>query len=191
MRVYKFGGASVKDAAGVRNVEKIVRLALNDQTPTDLMVVISAMGKTTNALERVVEFLDAGKEEAALNQWVDVIDFHVAIMKELKLQPGVDIRLQGEIPYDPALSFLPRSLRSICSNRDCRWNGGTCLNCCVPITRGGKLKWMIRSALRLLGQGGIDPAVRRWWSRRVSLAEQKMASEPRSVVKDQTTPQRY
>ena len=62
-KVYKFGGASVKDAAGVRNVEKIVRLALNDQTPTDLMVVISAMGKTTNALERVVEFLDAGKEE--------------------------------------------------------------------------------------------------------------------------------
>ena len=105
MRVYKFGGASVKDAAGVRNVEKIVRLALNDQTPIDLMVVVSAMGKTTNALERVVEFLDAGKEEAALNQWVDVIDFHVAIMKELKLQPGVDIRLQGEIPYDPALSF--------------------------------------------------------------------------------------
>ena len=104
-KVYKFGGASVKDAAGVRNVEKIVRLALNDQTPADLMVVISAMGKTTNALERVVEFLDAGKEEAALNQWVDVIDFHVAIMKELKLQPGVDIRLQGEIPYDPALSF--------------------------------------------------------------------------------------
>lgn len=104
-KVFKFGGASVKDAAGVRNVEKIVRLALNDQTPTDLMVVISAMGKTTNALERVVEFLDAGKEEAALNQWVDVIDFHVAIMKELKLQPGVDIRLQGEIPYDPALSF--------------------------------------------------------------------------------------
>lgn len=86
-------------------MEKIVRLALNDQTPTDLMVVVSAMGKTTNALERVVEFLDAGKEEAALNQWVDVIDFHVAIMKELKLQPGVDIRLQGEIPYDPALSF--------------------------------------------------------------------------------------
>ena len=104
-KVYKFGGASVKDAAGVRNVEKIVRLALNDQTPADLMVVISAMGKTTNALERVVEFLDAGKEEAALNQWVDVIDFHVAIMKELRLQPGVDIRLQGEIPYDPALSF--------------------------------------------------------------------------------------
>ena len=70
----------------------------------DLMVVVSAMGKTTNALERVVEFLRAGSEEQALNQWVDIIDFHVAIMKELGLQPGTDIRLQGEIPYDPALS---------------------------------------------------------------------------------------
>ena len=100
MKVYKFGGASVKDAAGVRNLEKIVRAA-----DGELMVVVSAMGKTTNALERVVEFLDAGKEEAALNQWVDIIDYHVAIMKELGLKPGVDIRLQGEIPFDPQLSL--------------------------------------------------------------------------------------
>ena len=95
-KVYKFGGASVKDAEGVRNVEKIVRSAGGD-----LLVVISAMGKTTNALERVVAFLDANKEEEALAQWVDIIDFHVAIMKALGLQPGVDVRLQAEIPYDP------------------------------------------------------------------------------------------
>ena len=69
------------------------------------MVVVSAMGKTTNALERVVEFCDAGKEEAALNQWIDIIDFHVAIMKELGLRPGTDVRLQGEIPYDPTLPY--------------------------------------------------------------------------------------
>ncbi len=100
MKVYKFGGASVKDAAGVRNLERIVRAAGGD-----LMVVVSAMGKTTNALERVVEFLDAGKEEQALNQWVDIIDYHVAIMKELGLQPGSDIRLQGEIPFAPQLSL--------------------------------------------------------------------------------------
>ncbi len=104
MRVYKFGGASVKDAAGVRNLEKIVRLAVEGQSE-GLMVVVSAMGKTTNALERVVEFCDAGKEEAALNQWIDIVDFHVAIMKDLGLQPGVDIRLQGEIPYDPTLQY--------------------------------------------------------------------------------------
>ena len=105
MKVYKFGGASVKDAEGVRNVERIVRLALNDQMVNGLMVVVSAMGKTTNALERVVAFLDAGKEEEALAQWVDIIDFHVAIMKSLGLQPGSDIRLQGEIPYDPKHSY--------------------------------------------------------------------------------------
>lgn len=90
----------MKDAAGVRNLEKIVRAA-----DDELMVVVSAMGKTTNALERVVEFLDAGKEEQALNQWVDIIDYHVAIMKELGLKPGSDIRLQGEIPFDPQLSL--------------------------------------------------------------------------------------
>ena len=102
----------MKNAEGVRNVEKIVRLALNDQSSivnrpivNGLMVVVSAMGKTTNALERVVEFLDAGKEEQALSQWVDIMDFHVAIMKELGLQPGTDIRLQGEIPYDPTRPF--------------------------------------------------------------------------------------
>ena len=100
MKVYKFGGASVKDANGVRNLEQIVR-----QAGSDLMVVVSAMGKTTNALERVVDFCDAGKEDAALNQYIDIIDFHVAIMKELGLQPGSDIRLQGEIPYDPNKSY--------------------------------------------------------------------------------------
>ena len=104
MKVYKFGGASVKDAAGVRNVEKIVRLAINDQTD-GLMVVVSAMGKTTNALERVVDYLAEGHEDKALTQWVDVFDYHVAIMRELGLKPGIDIRLLGEIPYDPALSY--------------------------------------------------------------------------------------
>ena len=89
-KVYKFGGASVKDADGVRNVERIIRMAVNDQMSNGLMVVVSAMGKTTNALERVVELLDAG---------------NVAVMKELGLQPGSDIRLQGEIPYDPTLPF--------------------------------------------------------------------------------------
>lgn len=91
----------MKNADGVRNLEKIVRLA----GAQDMMVVVSAMGKTTNALERVVELLDANKEEQALTQWVDIIDFHVAIMKALGLQPGVDIRLQGEIPYDPNRSL--------------------------------------------------------------------------------------
>ena len=98
-KVYKFGGASVRDAEGVRNVAQIVR------EESDLMVVISAMGKTTNALERVLDALVAGQEEKALAQWVDIIDYHVAIMKQLGLQPSVDVRLQGEIPYNPTLPY--------------------------------------------------------------------------------------
>jgi len=47
MKVFKFGGASVKDADGVRNVTRILRLFPNN----NVMVVISAMGKTTNKLE--------------------------------------------------------------------------------------------------------------------------------------------
>ena len=50
MRVYKFGGTSVQDAEGVRNVANI----LQQESNTNLMIVVSAMGKTTNALEQVV-----------------------------------------------------------------------------------------------------------------------------------------
>ena len=100
MKVYKFGGASVKDAEGVRNLERIVRMESGN-----LMVVVSAMGKTTNALERVLDALATGQEEKALSQWVDIIDYHVAIMKSLGLQPGIDVRLQGEIPYDPTRPY--------------------------------------------------------------------------------------
>lgn len=55
MKVFKFGGASVRDAAGVRNVASIVHRFEDD----DLIIVVSAMGKTTNALEGVVwDFCD-------------------------------------------------------------------------------------------------------------------------------------
>lgn len=50
MKVFKFGGASVKDATGVRNVAEVVKRYGLD----DLVIVVSAMGKTTNALEEVV-----------------------------------------------------------------------------------------------------------------------------------------
>ncbi|GDX47308.1 aspartokinase [Bacteroidota bacterium] len=51
MRVYKFGGASIKDADGFRNVTRI----LQKESASDLIVVVSALGKTTNALEQVVD----------------------------------------------------------------------------------------------------------------------------------------
>ncbi|SFB71321.1 aspartate kinase [Zunongwangia mangrovi] len=51
MKVFKFGGASVKDATGVKNVLKVLQ---KHQNP-DKLIVISAMGKTTNALEVIIQ----------------------------------------------------------------------------------------------------------------------------------------
>ncbi|OIQ37511.1 MAG: aspartate kinase [Bacteroidetes bacterium MedPE-SWsnd-G1] len=50
MKVFKFGGASVKDADSVKNVAKV----LKHENATDVLIVISAMGKMTNAFEKVV-----------------------------------------------------------------------------------------------------------------------------------------
>ena len=51
MKVFKFGGASVKDAAGVRNVADLLQSVGYENT----CMIVSAMGKTTNALEEVVK----------------------------------------------------------------------------------------------------------------------------------------
>ena len=50
MKVYKFGGASVKDGSGIRNLAEIV-----SEVTGNLVIVVSAFGKTTNALEKVLK----------------------------------------------------------------------------------------------------------------------------------------
>ena len=100
MKVYKFGGASVKDAKGVRNLKEIVA-----QSSDDLMVVISAMGKTTNALERVVAALAKDDEQTAEQEWLNVLDQHVYIMQDLGLQPNVDVRLPMMPEYNKEWSY--------------------------------------------------------------------------------------
>ena len=58
MKVYKFGGASVKDADGIRNLARIV-----SAEKENLVIVVSAFGKTTNALEKVLKAWISGDEE--------------------------------------------------------------------------------------------------------------------------------
>lgn len=78
MRVFKFGGASVKDAAAVKNVAAILRLIPNEK----LVVVISAMGKTTNALERITEatFTNRATIETLI---AEIKKYHYSILEEL------------------------------------------------------------------------------------------------------------
>ena len=51
MKVFKFGGASVRDAAGVKNLVSVLKEVGYDKT----IVIVSAMGKTTNALEKILD----------------------------------------------------------------------------------------------------------------------------------------
>lgn len=59
IKVFKFGGASVKDSDGIKNVGKI----LSDSQGQKIIVVVSAMGKTTNALEQVVAHFYNGSDQ--------------------------------------------------------------------------------------------------------------------------------
>lgn len=77
MKVFKFGGASVKDAAGVRNVAKVLSHFPND----DLLIVVSAMGKTTNALEEVVWANADNKDTKALV--AQLRDQHLTVLAEV------------------------------------------------------------------------------------------------------------
>ena len=78
-RVYKFGGASVKDADAVRNLKNI----LENEDRSDLMLVISAMGKTTNGIEKVLkEFRDADGH-LPIGALKDLMEYHEKIMLEL------------------------------------------------------------------------------------------------------------
>jgi aspartate kinase len=78
MKVYKFGGASVRDAAGVRNVASIIKTS-----STPLIVVVSAMGKTTNALEDVVNAYFDGKSEMMATAFDNVKSQHQGIANDL------------------------------------------------------------------------------------------------------------
>ncbi|HNU55378.1 MAG TPA: aspartate kinase [Flavobacteriales bacterium] len=83
MKVFKFGGASVKDAGGVRNVAEVLKHYALD----DLVVVVSAMGKTTNALEEVVWAYMDGRDTSVMV--TDLEQRHTEILAEVAPGDGV------------------------------------------------------------------------------------------------------
>lgn len=78
MKVFKFGGASVKDAESVKNVAAILRSYPNEK----LVVVISAMGKTTNAFEALLK-AHFFEEPSVNKQLEDIKAFHFKIIEDL------------------------------------------------------------------------------------------------------------
>jgi aspartate kinase len=78
MKVFKFGGASVKDANAVKNVATILNRFPNE----NIIVVISAMGKITNALERLTDayFFKKGDSSSVLSE---IKKYHFDILNQL------------------------------------------------------------------------------------------------------------
>jgi len=79
MRIFKFGGASVKDAAAVENVKDILSLYPQD----NLVIVVSAMGKTTNAMEQITDALYHKDFETFRNLVLERKAFHFSILEDL------------------------------------------------------------------------------------------------------------
>ena len=78
MKVFKFGGASVKDAEGVKNVVSVIDQVGDNNT----LVVVSAMGKTTNALEVVIE--QYRDKDPGLNTSIqNLVESHDGILLDL------------------------------------------------------------------------------------------------------------
>lgn len=78
MKIFKFGGASVRDAKAVKNVAKIVELYKKE----NLVIVVSAMGKTTNALERLTKAYFY-KQEDPFAILEEIRLYHYGVMSEL------------------------------------------------------------------------------------------------------------
>src|SRR5699024_2782495 len=78
MRIFKFGGASVQDAPGIQNVVKVLETVGHQNT----LLVVSAMGKTTNAMDLVVK--NYFEDKSKLTESFDAIyDYHYKIAIDL------------------------------------------------------------------------------------------------------------
>jgi aspartate kinase len=96
MKVFKFGGASVKDSEAVRNVASILAKYRGEK----LIVVVSAMGKSTNKLEEIVaaeKDKNVGQFNALVNE---LYDFHISILGELFAEKHFKIYNEIEAIFD-------------------------------------------------------------------------------------------
>lgn len=101
MRIFKFGGASVKDANGVKNVFQVLETVGYD----NVLVVISAMGKTTNALEVVIKnYFEKSNELQESIQ--EVKKYHLQIVLELFEDDKNDVYKAVNQHFDDMEYFL-------------------------------------------------------------------------------------
>jgi len=123
MKIFKFGGASVKNANAIKNVATILKNYPNDQ----IVVVVSAMAKTTNAIEKIIDFF-LKKDVAYLEHIDKLANFHLEICTKLFAESENDCRAkiisQFERLKDNFASFQDNSYnfvydQTICTGEIC------------------------------------------------------------------------
>jgi len=178
MRVFKFGGASVKDADAVRNVKDILDLYPHEK----IVVIISAMGKTTNALEKVVEAKWNNEETEFLNLIKEVEAYHISILEnlignkknsifnsinkvftELKASFKLPKNESYDCEYDQIVSLgeilstkIVTSYLQLCCKK-CEWQDARTLICTDSSYRNAEVDWVktekaIKNELRSIFQ---------------------------------------
>ena len=104
MRIFKFGGASVKDANGVKNVVNVLKTVGYEDT----LLVISAMGKTTNGMEVIINNYNNNK--AALQPSIeDVKKYHIDIMLDLFTDNQHPVFGKVDILFNEIQGFFERN----------------------------------------------------------------------------------
>ncbi len=101
IKIFKFGGASVKDATAVRNLAKIV----SDYSDYKLVVVISAMGKTTNAFENLLQSITGNPSDSALIL-SEIKSYHDGIINELFKDPEHQVQKDIETLFNQVINIV-------------------------------------------------------------------------------------
>jgi len=101
MRVFKFGGASVKNVLAIQNVATIIK----QFTPEQILIVVSAMGKTTNALEQVVEAAQRAIDYQPV--LTTIRRYHENIIEKLEIA-DIEFNTSIENQFDQLISTLTK-----------------------------------------------------------------------------------
>ena len=141
-KVFKFGGASVKDAAAVRNLADIV----SERTDEDILLVVSAMGKTTNMLEKVLDVCRRSGNRPEGDPLRVCVEYHEGIMRELFPDPSHPVFGRVSSLFDELRSNLMHPEPDYDRHYDCTVCYGelisTTIVCAYLSTLGVKSEWL-------------------------------------------------
>ncbi len=104
MEIFKFGGASIKDAESVKNIVAV----LKKTGSKNKVIVVSAMGKTTNALEKTIDSY-FGDRSSLKESIAEVRYFHLKITTELFSNDSHEVFAKIETYFEDLITFLSRN----------------------------------------------------------------------------------